>query len=440
MTELSSHYAVLEGKVEIENDDSYGSLVTSNQNDRHPFHRWFRMKEAFSFDFVDRVVKDVGLSGQDSLNVLDPFAGSGTTAVSVGMMDRDWSAFGVECNPFLHLLAASKQEAMKQRPTDILATMSEVMALSRARLESGERFYRPALSTFRRVEYFDRNSLRQLLSIVAVLDEIAAPGANLTIDLLRIAAAGTVEPISSLRRDGRALRFDPAKIRRQTLDEFRRRCECISEDVEGFQGTITGTQLRGDVREGKTLHDLKNIKFDLSIFSPPYPNNIDYTEVYKLEAWLLGFYNDTENFRSQRLSTVHSHPSIKRSTPSSSAEGPYNEFLKPILDDVPEGRYAADLRSMIIGYATDMGAVFSSLKKRLADGGHVVFAVGNSAHGPKGDSLVVAADLVLIETARCQGYEIERLVVARNLHRRPIESDLLRESVCFLRAPTRGSQ
>jgi DNA modification methylase len=35
--------------------------------------------------------------------------------------------------------------------------------------------------------------------------------------------------------------------------------------------------------------------FDLILTSPPYPNNIDYSEVYKLELWLLGFIDKQAN-------------------------------------------------------------------------------------------------------------------------------------------------
>jgi len=40
--------------------------------------------------------------------------------------------------------------------------------------------------------------------------------------------------------------------------------------------------------DGRTLQipELGGKAFDLIIYSPPYLNNIDYSEVYKLELWL----------------------------------------------------------------------------------------------------------------------------------------------------------
>jgi hypothetical protein len=47
---------------------------------------------------------------------------------------------------------------------------------------------------------------------------------------------------------------------------------------------------------------------DLSLFSPPYLNLIDYTELYKIELWLMGHIADQAEFRKVRLGTLRSQP------------------------------------------------------------------------------------------------------------------------------------
>jgi hypothetical protein len=49
----------------------------------------------------------------------------------------------------------------------------------------------------------------------------------------------------------------------------------------------------------------------LSCFSPPYLNCIDYTELYKIELWLMEHIASQEQFRETRLGTLRSHPSVK---------------------------------------------------------------------------------------------------------------------------------
>src|SRR3989442_224275 len=68
--------------------------------------------------------------------------------------------------------------------------------------------------------------------------------------------------------------------------------------------------LEGDGRTLECISDEKR-KFDLVLYSPPYLNNIDYTEVYKLELWLSGLTSTQADFRELRLRTLRSHPSIK---------------------------------------------------------------------------------------------------------------------------------
>src|SRR5262249_52392367 len=43
--------------------------------------------------------------------------------------------------------------------------------------------------------------------------------------------------------------------------------------------------LRGDARQ--RISEITNV--DLAVFSPPYPNSFDYTDVYNVELWMLGY-------------------------------------------------------------------------------------------------------------------------------------------------------
>src|SRR5205823_14898652 len=132
---------------------------------------------------------------------------------------------------------------------------------------------------------------------------------ELDVDLARVCLGATVEPVSRLRRDGRALRYVPDKQRPDVILEFLRRAEQIDEDLQRPPLRVRGRIQLGD---GRLLapRPPEEATMDVVVFSPPYPNNIDYTEVYKLEAWLLGFINSHEEFATQRLKTLYSHPSL----------------------------------------------------------------------------------------------------------------------------------
>jgi hypothetical protein len=193
--------------------------------------------------------------------------------------------------------------------------------------------------------------------------------------------------------------------------------------------------------DGRTFDEIMDDaqEFDLIIFSPPYPNNIDYTEVYKLENWLLGYITDESAFFDQRMRTVYSHPSLLRPDPlpSSNLSTKENDLLAqvvaPLVDAVPKDRYSLARERMLRGYALDMFLTLRSAAKRVAPTGHVAYVVGNSVHGRPPREFVIAADLLMAQLAGVAGLLVERICVARFPRRRVVASPFLRESVVFLK-------
>ena len=59
----------------------------------------------------------------------------------------------------------------------------------------------------------------------------------------------------------------------------------------------------------------------------------------------------------------------------------------------------------------------------------------NSLHGGAGRAYLIPTDLVLSQLAVHLGFELERLVVARNTRRRLSGNHFLRESIVALRKP-----
>ena len=433
---LQRHYRRLQARFALEESGRYRLLVVPNGNACSPIHRWFHLKEAFSSDLLRQVVADTRLQDQSSLRVLDPFAGAGTTAVSLANLTaqralRRVTFYGFECNPFIQLVGAAKLTAM-QAPSKTFGRLARKVAAAayRGKVQAPPA---PDLATFHNDSYFDRKDLDLLLRLRAAIDLEASAGAKQgDVTLARLCLAATVEPVSSLRRDGRALRFVPAKVRARPIRNFLARAERVEMDMPFERVPVQGRIHLGDGRSMCSV--AARPTFDLVIFSPPYPNNIDYTEVYKMEAWLLGMFEDASAFMSQRLKTVHSHPSIRRETEDIEPSH-VTDVVAPILDAVPYDRYALQRRAMISGYARDMAQTLESAWDRLRPGGDLVYIVGNSLHGNEEQGFIIAADLVMAEMASRQGFIIERIDVARRLRRRHSESPFLRESIVFAKRP-----
>lgn len=437
--QLEIHYQELEASLSLSHSGKYEQLVVPNGNSKEPIHRWFHMKEAYSHLLFSQVLRDTRLVDRRNLKVLDPFAGTGTTAlataeaVACGVLERA-TVYSVECNPFLHLVGKAKLRAVQHPPHEFLQVAQKAAAsVLCGRVESGNA---PQLSTFANKQYFAPDIVRQLGRLRKAIEAEGNVGTNPdAINLAKICLGAIVEPVSKLRRDGRALRYVKDKQSLNPVAEFLRRAEQIQEDLPAAPIPVEGSVVLGD---GRTLATLPDGAFDLVLFSPPYPNNIDYTEVYKLEAWLLEYITDTTSFREHRLKTLHSHPSIKRATTPrylhSLHSSEVENLIAPILAAIPSnGRFSEAQQSMIIGYVDDMLSVLESAYSRMKNGAFLVYAVGNSLHGGTGDKFVIAADLLIAKLAELVGFRVENIDVARYPKRRGVVSRFLRESVVFAR-------
>jgi hypothetical protein len=439
---LDQAYALLEAAWCVRSRPELGALVVPNGNGGAPVHRWFRMKEAYSCDLLRRVLVATGLDSRSSLTICDPFCGSGTTAVSLAALVEEGSIeqasfVGLENNPYLHLVSSTKLRALQAPPTDFSIVAQRIATAVRRREVTPAPH--PALSTFSDRRYFSEGALEELLRLRSAVDREQSRGASpLATDLARVCVGSIVEGSSSLRRDGRALRFEPNKPAARPLEAFVLKSQEVEDDLRSAPIPVSGSVARVDARTVRP-DDLAVAQesLDLALFSPPYPNNIDYTEVYKLEGWLLGFYDDADDFAEQRRQTLRSHASLDFGEAagglSDDLVAAVDRLVAPILSVVPEtGRYAGARRRTIKGYAYDMLSALGHLAARMGEGGRLVYVVGNSMHGGRdGASVLIAADVLIGQLATLAGFEVDELAIARFPSRRRSASPYLRESVVF---------
>lgn len=438
---LSEHYGAVQQRWRVADaSDTYSRLVVPNGNADLPFHGWFHLKEAYSASLLSQLFKDTQYTPERAVRIYDPYSGSGTTLLSA--MDYspqvEVSGLGVERNPFLFELSTAKilgrsrgrglVRELSKTAEDVIAAYSLLASRSPQSIEI------PPLATLGNEDYFPRVNVERLIALRNAISEVGSPVCRA---VLRVCLAASVEPSGRLRRDGRALRYMPSRIPRDPSSVFAERVAYVLRDLETSDPSSAEVAIKyGD---GRTLPaESPGAPFDWIIFSPPYPNNIDYTEVYKTEAWVLGCYSSQEEFRGQRLSTVRSHPSIRFSQDfkyQSSAHKPaVDALIEPVLAAVPNDRYKAGRVELITGYADDMLSTLQTCRELAAPGSTMAFIVGNSAHGSGSESLIIAADVLMAALAELSGWVVREIKIARRLARRKSSSEFLRESVVVLKA------
>jgi hypothetical protein len=431
-SELSEHYGEIEGRFDVVEAPDMATLVVPNGNAGRAFHRWFHLKEGYSCDLLDRVLTETGLVERERLTIIDPFVGGGTTLISaaewaLAAEGRSVRAVGIERNPFLAFLSRAKAEAFVAGELDVAA---------RPQVKGG-RVSLPALSTFRHDDYFDPVQRDELIRL---RQAIAREPDGVARRLRLLALTTSVEPVSKLRRDGRTLRRWPDKPETLARHELDDRLARMNADLAGR--TLVGPELvdlavlDGDARDADRLLEA-SFAADLVVCSPPYPNNIDYTEVYKLEGWFLGAYADPDAFREQRKRTLRSHPSVlfdERPTRfDQQQQRALDHLVEPLIAAVPPGRYSKSRERVVEGYTYDMADTLRACRARAAPGGYMAVVIGNSLHGSGDESLLVAADLLIAGAAQVIGWSVDRIAVARRPARRGASEPRLRESLVLLR-------
>ena len=408
-------------------------------------HSWYTLKEAFSADFPAWVVQHLRETyGFRPDNVLDPFSGGGTSLIALSSLGID--ATGVEYNPFIAWVAKVKSS---RHLYDVVEIKHVIENLATLIPPAYTRIAWPQLSTFKNAKYFRRNDIRTLLHVLHQIEELDAT--ILTKQFLRIGVAAVIEEVSNLRKDGRALRYVQKPLRPpasmalghrwyRNLEQLKTLRDSQSYEQRNECRVWLGSALNlsnlldpWDQNEGHSLHDSS---YDLVLYSPPYLNNFDYTEVYKLELWLLGFLESYEKWGAMRRGTIRSHHSVKfpetsRLTEDSALADMAQHLCELGKSDYLKGYSKENMPPVILGYFDDMYAALKEQYRVLKPGGFLAYMVANSRHS----DLPIATDVILSEIARIIGFEPLELIVLHKRNGRTRKKRFLRESTVILRKP-----
>jgi hypothetical protein len=164
-------------------------------------------------------------------------------------------------------------------------------------------------------------------------------------------------------------------------------------------------------------------KCDVAIFSPPYPNSFDYTDIYNLELWMLGYLRTWDCNTTLRNRTFRSHVQVKRDF--FSEDLPSRE-LKRVHDRLLARKtrlWNANIPDMVVGYFDDMGTVLLKLKKKLSPKGRAFLVVGNSKYA----GVTVDTPKIIEELAPVAGFksiQIQRIRAMRSSAQQGGSADL----------------
>ena len=195
----------------------------------------------------------------------------------------------------------------------------------------------------------------------------------------------------------------------RVLDLFSHATDAAIKDIHRFSRRhVTSYEIiRGDSRS--SLRDIAPC--DLAVFSPPYPNSFDYTDVYNLELWMLGYLTSRESNSRLRNATLSSHVQITREFPDPPSESVQLCDIISQLKSRREQLWNRSIPEMIGAYFRDLMDVLKQLQRVLVDDGLAWIVVGDSRYA--GIQVPVAS--ILGELAESQGWHRLRIEPVRTI-------------------------
>lgn len=386
----------------------FGPSSTNQDTHDLPFQRWYRFKEAFA---PRAVVDAISKLERVPRTCIDPFGGSGTTALTTQFLGIRPTT--VEVNPFLADLIEAKLQSYE--PQSLLSSYSEV--LDAVAISTAEPWAMLANAPRTMVApgvkgrwIYSAEVAERILTYRSAIEALGNPA---HVRLFKVLLGSTLIELSNVIISGKGRRYRSGWERRrvhptQVGRAFQTAFLNALEDVVRFgdRPCRDYSLFRGDARIVLSEAD----EADFALFSPPYPNSFDYTDIYNIELWMLGYLRTAEDNRKLRTATLRSHVQIKRSFDA----GASSPLLDRTMFDLSARRdvmWDKNIPEMVRAYFDDLVVILTTLHDKIVNGGAVMMVVGDSRYA--GVSIDVGR--ILVELANDLGFDLADLSSMRSM-------------------------
>jgi len=414
-----------------------------SKNDR--LHRWLKYREGFSSELVKTLLGEFHIHEGDT--VMDPFMGSGTTALVCAL--EGINSIGYDILPMSQLSISAKAAVYDydigelQRVLDDIRTLDvpadydghtpSVTITEGAYPEQEDRAVAYFTQHFSESAYSANAKNLVKLCILNSLERISytiKSGQYLSwdhrcpkvIEINRLRVAAGKRPFVNKNDKG-----ELPTLKETLLHEFSQ----MVKDISDFQQKDTGFKASCDYKEGSVLYEIGSVR-DNSISgvitSPPYCNRYDYTRTYGLELAYLG--KNDEQIKALRQAllscTVESKSKVENLRKHYERMGRLADFERvqaivsddPVLKEINAALQARNANGeinnkgilrMVEGYFFELSLLFAELYRVCRSGAHVAFVNDNVRYAGE----VIPVDYLCTSLAEQLGFRPVKIYTLR---------------------------
>lgn len=337
--------------------------LTFRHNREHGRHGWLRLTPAYSVRVVRELLEELPRDAR----VLDPFSGTGTTALCAA--ERGMRATGVELNPFLVWLARLKTRRFARRTLDAAAA-----AARGAQRDLADTAPAPAPPIHNVERWWAPPVLDWLCRLKAAL-----PTRGAHAELLELAFCRTMIALSGAAFDHPSMSFKEAES--HTNAQARARFEAdVAAVLEAAATNPSGraTIVHGDAR----ALPVGDARFDAVITSPPYPNRMSYVRELRPYMYWTGHLKVARDAGELDWDAIGGTWGVatsrlkrwERTRPRPRGLGAVLERIRRASD-----KNGALLASYVDRYFEDIDQHLEALRPRVSPGGRLAYVIGNAS-------------------------------------------------------------
>lgn len=262
--------------------------LTHRANLRDTRYGWLRLTPAYSVHLVSDLL---ATSEQIFPKVLDPFCGTGTTALVCA--ERGILSDTTDINPFLVWLTETKTRNYQKTEVEAFNVASRLVA-NRIEERTNKSHWIPPLHQIEK--WWEDSTLQPISRGMDAIKNISTESSNSVVDLLKVAFCRTVIDCANVSFGHQSMSFKkdfnstlfPAD-EKDVAHSWRNACDDIAKAAH----SPILTQPRAILCDARQLtHKLPNEHYSCVITSPPYPNRMSYIRELRPYMYWLGYLED----------------------------------------------------------------------------------------------------------------------------------------------------